>query len=85
MRIIKKAISKIYEIKCSHCGSILECDEEYDIVWMYSCTGNRAAKIYCPVCDDVHITKAQRDIKERITYEDEEYVEDDEEFEEEEA
>ena len=84
MRVIKKAISKVYEIKCSNCGSILECDEEYDIVWMHGCSG-KAAKIYCPVCDEVHVTRWQgRNIKEIITYEDDDYIED-EEFEEEEA
>ncbi len=45
MKIVDKAVKKLYRFNCPNCGSKLEaeCKEVVDI-------GGKVSKFYCPVC-----------------------------------
>ena len=63
MKIIDRAVKKLYRFNCPNCQSRLEADskEMADI-------GGKVCKFYCPVCDqERYITWS--DLRKKIVYE----------------
>lgn len=63
MRVIEKAVKKVYRFNCPNCQSRLEADiQEFDDI------GGKVNKFSCPVCkEDRYITWAE--LRKKIIYE----------------
>lgn len=63
MKIINKAVKKVYRFNCPNCQSCLEGES-----WEFDDIGGKVNKFYCPVCRrDRFITWS--DLRKKIIYE----------------
>ena len=64
LKVIKKALKKLYRFNCPDCGTRLEANPNE-----LSDVGNKISKFYCPICNADRFI-GWGDLRKRIVYED---------------